>query len=214
MMTSSPSTAPACTGRTCARGLALLVFRDHEHVIAARALAQGTHRHGDGRPRGARREPERARMRQARSSRAVHRFARAPSRCACSDRRARRWRESSRRSARIAARRRRRDRPCADCCGDPLRDREVHVSGVIHALKRGELRALVQVLARVHVRMPTRARNGARIVLRSMIARVRCHLRHARRRARHARWSSSMAEAARCSIMLCKRVRALSARCA
>ena len=55
--TSSPSIAPLCDPARLRAGLAVLVRRDHENVIAFRPLAQRAHGNGDRRLRGADRNP-------------------------------------------------------------------------------------------------------------------------------------------------------------
>ena len=90
--TSSPSSAPTCTGRCCARALPSLACRDHEDVVAAGTLAQRAH--GDRRrpARAVRPAPGRGPMRPGRRDCGAVRSSRAPWRCASSDRPARRSR--------------------------------------------------------------------------------------------------------------------------
>ena len=129
-------------GRSCARGLAVLARRDHEHVVAGRSLAQRAHGDGDGRARRADRDAH-AHRRAGRGRARRRRSARAPWRCASSGRRARR------RDDRRGDRRRRRSStttstvsPSRSARGDALGDGEVDVHGVVDALQRRELACL------------------------------------------------------------------------
>ena len=119
--TSSPSIAPIWTGRSVRARLALLVRRDHEHVIALRSLAQRARRNGDRVARRADRHADAHRSARARARCRAFDLRARPWRCAWSDRRARRSRRSSRESGVASWRRRRRRcspsrRPAATCC--------------------------------------------------------------------------------------------------
>src|SRR5213594_2902617 len=132
-------------------GLAVLVRRDHEHLVAARSLAQRAHGDGNGRARradgnaDAHRGARCRRVGGALDPRADHGVAGrgVDARVDCDDPGRGRRRVAGGEDVDALA--------DAKARGDPLGDREVHVHGVVDPLQCRELGALVQVLARVHV---------------------------------------------------------------
>jgi hypothetical protein len=129
--------------------LAILVLREHEHVIAGGILAESAGRYGDGVARGADRNAHahgcagdhclrrmldaraNGRVARVRIDARVDRQNRGDDRCV------------TREHLNLSA--------TAELRGDALCDGEVHVHIVIDALERGDLRAFVQVLAGMHV---------------------------------------------------------------